>query len=234
MTEHLLEASCQSAAFHQIVTAMGKCHKKMKAGQKFTVIRQIMWFLILLVFVRFLFFVFFFAVFTNKKDTHPSFFLKKKHKKNPFFFPPYNSKTSEKSWKSQSSWHELFGDYFPRDHQLLVAGVMCWGKCTGGFRSITASRHNRYLLDRSFRCAEISPDQVPWCTGAVLGSETRLDCPWPCGSCPWFCKTGVEAVQGSEFQLLKRFTRTVRGADIVGQELSVVLQFRSFLELSLF
>lgn len=31
MTEHLLEASCQSVAFNQIAVTTGKCHKKMKA-----------------------------------------------------------------------------------------------------------------------------------------------------------------------------------------------------------
>lgn len=93
-------------------------------------------------------------------------------KKNPFF--PYSSKTSKKSWKSQSSWHELFVSYFPRDHQLLVAAVMCWGECTGGFRTITASRHSRFLPDRSVRGAQFSVDQVPWCTGAVRGAEPAL------------------------------------------------------------
>lgn len=53
MTEHLAEARCQSAAFNQIVAAMGKYHKKMKNGQKFTaIIKQITY--VIVGYVRFL------------------------------------------------------------------------------------------------------------------------------------------------------------------------------------
>lgn len=173
-TEHLSEASCQSVAFHQIVHGNGNFYKTMKAGQQFTATKQTNYlFDFDLFFVRTLLMISYGFHKQNKtKKTHW-------HKKALFFrrktiFFPYNSKTSKKSWKSQSSWHELFVSYFPRDHQLLVAAVMCWGECTGGFPSITASRHSRFLPDRSVRCAEFSVDLVPWCTGAVRGSEPTL------------------------------------------------------------
>lgn len=69
MTQHLSEASCQFAAFDQIVVTKGKCHKKMKARQKFIPIKQrnyLIVFVLLFCEVSCCFF-FVVAVFSNKK-----------------------------------------------------------------------------------------------------------------------------------------------------------------------
>ena len=249
--------SVQSAAFNLIVVAIGNYHKKMIAEQKCTADKQTNCLFNFVLSLRFLLIFFFSFHLQVKPQMHKNalFFF---FKRLTISFPSV-SKTKNEWWKSQSSWHELFVAYFPRGGQLQVTAVMCWGEGTGGFRSNTASRHNllpdrsvEFSLDQVPWCtgavrgaepALVRPSLALWELSVVLKATPRgpyLELSrvlfYDRWGCPWCWATGAGAVRGPAVQ--GRFWDCPwllfynRWGCPWAPELSVVLQFRAFVELS--
>lgn len=174
MTEHLSEASCQSAAFNQIVAAKRKWHKKMKAWQKFTAIKQTNYFfdcdLFLLGFC-WLFFLQFLLTKSKVKKKKSTLFLEKKN----IFFSPIQQWNKRTILEEPQQLTRVIRSLFPQ--RPPAAGSCC---------DVLRWMHGGLPKQHCQQTQPVPPWQerpVRWILPGP-GSMMHRSCPWCCGSCP--------------------------------------------------